>query len=137
MTRNKKIVKPNITYVGFQQTNYSGQYTPNIILNNLGKAKKALQKLNNPKLSNLEKAKRALYVEKNKLVSGFYSTPSGKNSFYKIYEDLYKDANFKVTVNSEKNLEKAKVLQELINYVTSGKAQLQKHDKNTNKSRNS
>jgi hypothetical protein len=67
MTRNKKIVIPNITYVGQQQNNSSGQISPIIKQTNLEVAKRALSRLNNPKLSNLEKAKKALKESNNPL----------------------------------------------------------------------
>ena len=118
MTRNKKIVIPNITYVGQQQNNSSGQISPIIKQTNLEVAKRALSRLNNPKLSNLEKAKKAL-----------------RANMFNITEDFYKGLQFKVNVNSEKDVEKAKIMEELIKYVMSGGLQTQNYDKKTNRNK--
>ena len=134
MTRNKKIVIPNITYVGQQQNNSSGQINPIFKLTNLQKAQIALSNKNNPKLSNLEKAKKAL--EKVNSIK-LQATPSGQNPFYEIYKDAFKNINFKVQVNSGKDLEKAKLMQELINYVMYTGLLPKNYDKNTNQSGNS
>ena len=72
MTRNKKIVIPNITYVGQQQNNSSGQISPIIKQTNLEVAKRALSRLNNPKLSNLEKAKKAMRANMFNITEDFY-----------------------------------------------------------------
>ena len=144
MTRNKKIVKPNITYqqtyVGTQQ-NFSSVITSSQMVSqrikqtNLQAAKMALSKLNNPKLSNLEKAKKALDESKSVI---FHSTPSEKNPFYdKWNENLFKDMDFKVTANQGKDFEKAKLMTELIKYVISGGSLQKNYDKNTNKGGNS
>lgn len=124
MTRNKKIVIPNVTY--------SQSTTSGLTKTNLEVAKKALARLNNPKLTNLEKAKIALKNIKHPLY--LYSSPSGKNPFY----ELYKNGDFKVTVdvNQEKDLGKAKLMEELIKQVISWDT-YKNYDKNTNKSGNS
>ena len=103
MTRNKKIVIPNITYVGQQQNNSSGQINPIFKLTNLQKAQIALSNKNNPKLSNLEKAKKALKEANHPL-------------YYSVSPTSFKDLQLKVEVNQEKDLGKAKLLEELIKY---------------------
>ena len=134
MTRNKKIVIPNITYTNkSSQSGMSSALTAKALNSlmamaskktNLEVAKKALARLNNPKLSNLEKAKKALKESNNPLYYPFFPN-----------KNFYQDLQFKVEVNQEKDLIKAKLLEELIKHVMAGELLPQNYDKNTNRNK--
>ena len=154
MTRNKKVVVPNITYANQQQNNSSGQSPLTVFkprqpgrslsqaiqfwqdegvlkLNNLEKAKLAIKKAKSPKKNNLQKAKEAI-SRKTLDITGkvvFQSTPSGH---YPLSSDFFKDMQFKVECDNNIDQKQASLMEELLKYSVSGNRPNQNYDKNTN-----